>query len=521
MIDTVILRIHDIAKYSTLIKNLDVQDRNGFTTELGVVDRGEMLSLIKSGYRKPKQFISILRMNRTEDFLVKSKVAKHMNSSNHYELTYFVNYTNNYLELNFSIPKYVFGTNILMFVEHFGDKNYSFHMNVNLEYNIRRSFNLLQKFLKFFFKNEFLFCPVDFKDVEINRIDVCFNQVFKNHDDVIKYLEYQKRITKKYSRNEDGERDEYFSDDDLKKYTTTIMYKTNRYSAKIYMKGDEYKKNDQKQHKKYNERGKSNYFDTEKLQSFANRILRYEITIRNAQLNFLHKKHLFRKNCRHFQRYFEIYNDVLRKEQRNDRLAKKIGAATTDQQEVIRKNYSYEKISPEERKIKRYVSSLFTQKTFFMLDVDNLINIYNEKTVDYKCDKAPFTEPLLLWCMDMLCDFMRQFQVKELQTDEKVRQAIQFYNANHSTKLPETEMIRFYQDVRRIGSFKEVGRFNSLSRATLFRYKSRFRKIGIFENNLIPLTPDSIPDAPLDLREYHGVTTFSPQFLRRNTVFFG
>jgi hypothetical protein len=48
-----------------------------------------------------------------------------------------------------------------------------------------------------------------------------------------------------------------------------------------------------------------------------------------------------------------------------------------------------------------------------------------------------------------------------------------------------------------------VGKFNYLSRATVYRYKERFRKIGITENNLIPLTEDGIPRADINLRDYH------------------
>ena len=36
----------------------------------------------------------------------------------------------------------------------------------------------------------------DFIDVEANRVDVCFNQVFSAKEDALKCLEYQKRLMK-------------------------------------------------------------------------------------------------------------------------------------------------------------------------------------------------------------------------------------------------------------------------------------------------------------------------------------
>src|SRR5262249_16907202 len=156
----------------------------------------------------------------------------------------------------------------------------------------------LETFLKTFFKTEFLFCPVDWKDVEVNRIDVCFNQMFPTRKEALKYLEYQKRLKKKYARDEAGV---------LREYATSLMYVTKRYSAKIYHKGSEYEKNDQKEHLKINQEKGREYFNTSEYQGLSDRMLRYELTIRNTMLNYLHKRYLFRTKCPYFRANLKEY----------------------------------------------------------------------------------------------------------------------------------------------------------------------------------------------------------------------
>ena len=171
-------------------------DIKGYSTETARIDREEIAEIRQKGFRKASDILDVLRVNRSGEFLLKTKSAKQVNASNHYAFTYFIDYTKNYVEFNFSIPKYIFGSNILMFVDHYGDKQYAYHTCSELDHNINRAFERLHQFLKVFFKMEFLGCPVEYEDVEVNRIDVCFNQVFPNRDEALRYLEYQKRLKK-------------------------------------------------------------------------------------------------------------------------------------------------------------------------------------------------------------------------------------------------------------------------------------------------------------------------------------
>ena len=67
---------------------------------------------------------------------------------------------------------------------------------------------MVMRFIDCFLRNEFCLDKIDYKDVEINRMDVCFNQVFQSNEAALLYLKYQKRITKKHSREEETEKTE-------------------------------------------------------------------------------------------------------------------------------------------------------------------------------------------------------------------------------------------------------------------------------------------------------------------------
>jgi hypothetical protein len=91
------------------------------------------------------------------------------------------------------------------------------------------------------------------------------------------------------------------------------------------------------------------------------------------------------------------------------------------------------------------------------------------------------------------------------------------YNCRHKRKLPKTEMVSFYKELLKVGSSKDTAKFNYLSRATLYRYKDRFKKIGISENNLIPITEAGIPRAELNLRDYHTEHMYNRWFLDKKS----
>ncbi len=506
MIDTVIIRLHDLNKYEHHIKCLNIYNDNGYSTNTGKIDKKEAAELRKKN-ASDKEIIDFMQKKETGEFLIKTQVAKQMNASNHYQFAYFINYTKDFLEFNFSIPKYKYGTNILMFIEHENDRDFKFYQSQDLEYNIQNCYNLFIAFLEKFFHDEFIICKsVDWRDVEIFRIDVCFNQLFMTKEEALRYLDYQKKITKKYARNEDGV---------MRDYATALMYTTKMFSAKIYHKGTEYQKNDLKEHLKLNERKGKEYFKTKRFQDFGDRMLRYELTIRNGLINYLHKHNIFRKNCKYFKADYRDYMNVENALQKNIRLAKKIGTLPDKEREAYLLRHPYQKISREFRQIHKSVTKLITRRRYFKIEVDEMSYDFNRKSIPFNSDDAKFCSNLLKLCLDKLFEFIKEYQIKELPDEEIVKQQIGYYNQLNSIKLPTSEMIRFYLQLLKHGSFKDAAKYFELSRATIYRYKERFKKIGITERSLkLAESTYSIPNAPMNLRDYHTAIIYDNQLLR-------
>jgi hypothetical protein len=505
MIDTIILRLHDLNKYKELIKGIGLNRNNGYTKSIGEVDTAEVVRLRNMGYGKPKDLISILQINKSGEFLVKTEFGKQVNSSNHYAFTYFIDWTNDLIEFNFSIPKYRYGSNVLMYLEHIGDRDFKYYENSTWEYNMRRAPSLLKSFIDHFLKNEYILYKIDKNDLEIHRIDVCFNQLFRSKEDALLYLDYQKKLKKKFAREEEGT---------MREYATSIMYTTKRYSAKIYHKGSEYKKNDLKEHLRINNEKGVKYFKTDEFQAFSDRMLRYELTIRNAELNSLYKNNLFRSTCPFFAINYKNYLRISNTLKRNDRISKKIGGLHPRDKEAFLDANPYEKISKDDRANYKHIRKILESRTHFMLSIDERAKKYNEESVNYDENTAFFSKKLVSLCLQKLLDFINEFQISELPDSEIIIAHIDQYNRQHRSQLPKADMLHFYSLLILHGSFKEVAKFSHYSRATLYRYKDRFKKIGITETTIKPIQYYSIPETKIDFKEYHSHLIYKCNLLR-------
>jgi len=77
------------------------------------VDGKEVSRLRSQGVKNQGELLSILKMNKSGEFLIRTQFAKHQNASSHYMFTWMVNHTADYIEFNFSIPKFIYGSNVL------------------------------------------------------------------------------------------------------------------------------------------------------------------------------------------------------------------------------------------------------------------------------------------------------------------------------------------------------------------------------------------------------------------------
>jgi len=254
MIDTIVFRVHNLkSKYEYYAKYLRM---------LRTPD-GEVIKYRSDGL-SPDSF-------KTYQYYADSDKVQFLGvrgslyvASSHYSINCLENRERDFIEVNVSVPKYVYGTNVFQFVD-------------NRDETPAHVWRKFERFLLDIFRRIFPSQP-DWTDVEIDRIDMCLNQIFASKEDALKYLANQKKLQVMHARSERNRFSEYGS--------TTIQYVTQNYTFKVYHKGTEYAVNDRKELMKRNPRN----YDLKDIQDVADRTLRYEITYRCGGMNYVWKQ---------------------------------------------------------------------------------------------------------------------------------------------------------------------------------------------------------------------------------------
>jgi len=508
MVDTIVLRVHNRKKYRSL-RNYINQQYTGSSNHRVNIPRSDIEEFCRNEVDDESLAVEyFIGAGKHKSFLINSS-KKVLNSSGHYYLNIREIEKDDCLEFNFSVPKYVFGTNILMYVEHSWDKNYKYWQNTEIRYNLAKSYDLIIRFIKSFFAKEFPLHTINQRDIEINRIDLCFNQVFPSEPDALRFLEYQKRIRRKHSRKDNDRRMEY---------DTSIMFSTKRYSVKIYHKGSEYKKNDRKEHNRINKEHGSNIFNIDKYQNIADKILRYEVTFRRAMLSYIYNHNIFRKRCPYHKIYYSTYKRVEAINEANDRIANKVASMIYPKaKEKYKKKHPYEKADPTDIKIHKSISKEINRSRKFMLKVDELVNEYNSTTpgasINYSEDRAKFSKTLFIELSKFFLKFIEEFQVKEIPEIEQLKKSINDYNKLYPEKrLNKEGMIKFYHYLEH-RTFEQIKNLGIYSRAQYYRYKKMFELVGFKKNAVVPM---EFTGAKTDLSAYHAMIELNNDlFLKR------
>jgi hypothetical protein len=275
MIDTILIKLNNVDKYPLTLTKFEASTRTGETVVHLDKDTGEFLENSK---------IRAILHHDSNSLIPLSKRSKLHIASSDYSVSYFYNITSNFISFEFSIPKYLYGTNIIQFIKYFSQDSDTVY-------------DALLDFVEGFFKKN-TYDVIDMKDVELARLDLCYNQFFNSKYDAKKYLDEQKELLVKYARS---------TKNAFRTYENALLYTTKRYSFKIYHKGDEFKKNDRTKLAKSNPTG----HDIAQLQEISDKILRYEVTFRKAQIDYL-----FEQNNLHVNYVSFLKNEGARKSMR-------------------------------------------------------------------------------------------------------------------------------------------------------------------------------------------------------------
>lgn len=493
MVDTIVLRVHDLRRHSDLVGIVNTNFK-GTSKNTAYLTEEEADVIRNSPVIDGKTYIDYFHNPKSGTHLVRFKSQEKMNCSGHYYFHVLENIDKDYLEFNFSIPKYYYGTNVMMYVPHIRNKSFNYQYHSSLHHNLEEAYGRLLSFIRYFFKREFPYENiVDFSLVEVNRIDLCFNQVFDDKRSALEYLEYQKMIRKKNLKA---------TSNSYQGFETSFMYYSKRYSIKIYHKGAEYTKHDRKENERINKEKNGEYFNIDALQAFADRILRYEVTFRDSMLSYLFNHRVFRKSCPIHKKKYEIFKKVESIQLKNEQIAKR--TASNFMFDSARKDFiennRYVQINKEEQDIHKKMSKILNRKRQFFLKTNAQIEEYNTHTIRAYFDpRALFSKQLFQECTNFFLSFIKEFQVKDKPSEAVVKSLIDKYNQSNYHRLPKNEMMKFYIMLQNF-TFDEILKKGVYSRATFYRYKNRFAKIGITQNNIMLV--DKV-NAPLDLMSYH------------------
>ena len=227
MIDTIKLAIYrefnqDI--YNFLLYSSD-QRINGFiiNSRSGIATRQEVFQVKKTDYENH------------ELLMINGKIK-----CPSYNYNIFYRCFDDRVELEFSLPKYIYGTNTIQLMPHYKKMNYS-------------PYDMLVKGIKLFFSEVFKTCKINYGGIELKRFDFCFNQLFKSRQESFEALKYIKL--------------KHQSKGDKLSYETGLVNLTKSNYLKIYHKGEEFIKHD-----KHKYDGK--YLN--QIEELSEKILRYE-----------------------------------------------------------------------------------------------------------------------------------------------------------------------------------------------------------------------------------------------------
>jgi hypothetical protein len=510
MIDTIVLRFHEIGHFGAHERLAEFLNRQH--TKTGKTVTMSPATANPTPVAVQQMFQTTLHYHDTG----KVHHVAHFNElkSSHYTIAYKIDLDKNFVEINLSVPKYIFGTNILHYNRTSRSKNYFAAKHCELEVNLEESYKRLFNFLEKFFAQQFGTIELDYRLIEINRLDICYNQVFNCKDDALQYLNELKKLRKTNVRD---------SSNYSRGWKTSIVYKTQRYSFKVYHKGAEFKKNDAKKLFKINQDGKHKFiFPIEYYQRFADKILRYEMTLRHTQMSYLYMHKIFRADCYIWQAGLDLYKQDKQKK----------GNADLDAWRTFRAG-----LNEDEKKLLSYVNERVNKTKHFFLDVDSRSLRFdaetNERHVLRPQDKpehfdyhGPFSRELWRLLTKQFLKVLDEYKLSARTDHTSLLAKVEAHNARVTSdrqkylslgglkNSPRYEdlgstvsesKIRLILQLLETQTFEEIADSNIFSRKTWYNHRKTLEQFGLAQTSRLSIAIRG----NMDLRAYNSELEFN------------
>jgi len=412
---------------------------------------------------------------------VKNKITFSSLQSSHSKIVAFID-DRSIITFNFSIPKYLYGNNVMQFLHGIGAIG---TLNNIIDYDIQKelSYSKLIAFIASFLKSEFPTISIKFSDIEIKRIDLCFNEIYSSIDNALNALEAKKQIKKKWER-----------DGMYHPFKTSIFYKTKDYSAKIYHKGSEFEKND------YNKVLKNNGQQVaDDLQNLANKILRYEMSFRpsylskitydkiidypyfrilkriNNDLNVIEEKGISFTDENQLKKHLEKWNAIYR--------VQKVPVIDyiTFNGSVL--NTPLKNLINEIKKYRKIISSTIK----FTLDIRHNTNvnnyeIYSQQKLE-KFENIIFSKQILLCLFQEFDKFHKNFLINEIPDNQKFIEKMNNYESKLSKKIDRSKYSLLFELIKAGTTIEKFAQVYDIPKTTYYRLKKVMSNLDINDNS--------------------------------------
>jgi len=468
MIDTVLFSIHNLRKYKDLVQTI-------YSKRILHED------ILSGTYRKStylkndiidKRFVlNLHELHSTGAVNYTCHKTLHITSSE-YDITIFISERKDKIEINFSLPKLIYGSNVIQSVKPAYASGFQLEWYKHPENQVLYNFSLLKRCIKFF---EYIFDhKLNFTDITIDRIDLCFNIICDDEYQKKLLFHKLKEIKKPYENEHNS----------LNPYKNSLVYVSQDYSYKFYDKGEEFGKtsNIKKCKKIANKFHNFNFTDElrENFLSYSKRILRFEVTYRCRRISLLSLKRYGEKSKLDIGRW-HYQQDIKSKYKDYYKLMKEKSFdfyLDLNPEE----SYNYRTCNNyHEKNNKIYLDhyAIFDETMFHILfdDFSRILNHFRSQPMPEICT------------LEQKIDIYNTMQSKTLipaHTDEVICDEGTFHKTHFQKIKPaisKTNLIKYFKLMDAGFSLKKLFDDKMISQATYYRMKKHFENVGMTHND--------------------------------------
>lgn len=442
MIDTICLRIHDLERNAQLVKFLHKRGLRGSERRVKHLESGLDLE-------REMRFREYTINHATGETYAKSYRSK-VKSYNS-DMALCIDFDRDFMEIEFSIPKYLFGDNVSQFgVEGLKlDRSREWNDTVVIDLMFAR----FVEFFRYWWSKEFGEIPLLRDTVEVRRLDLCFNYVFKSESLLKTYLAFVRQIRKKYQRGESHQTS----------YGPSSVYYPSKFATfKIYHKGPELRAHAGVA------RGARYWND---LLELADRTLRFEMGFRPSAMKELDLR--LRPSVRKYLLAWRAW----KREGKFVFEGKRYGIGTTGREAIVKRGKAYD------RNYEFYLSA----------SRDN----------DFEYGRATFDRRLFREMVLYFWKTSSRFMLNGVSRLNVAADRVEMYDGPDKVvtdlKGVSATRVKMLEALLRDRSWDEIERQGIMSKRQLYRYKALFRRLGFGEMNT---TRGALTDLDHSFRTY-------------------